>query len=429
MKDENRFFTVFPSVVKAGDTTEITITSLHERKRFNKNVCKLRVVPKEKGDVDRAETLHILDKNCNIFPVEVKEDKITFSYNFKDEQEYLLLLMSEKGEWLHRFSVYALNDDLYETMPYRGDLHLHTTCSDGLGTISQMVSSYREMGMDFMCITDHHKLYPSQEAQKMLEGVDSGLTIFTGEEVHNMSMGHIHIVNFGGKYSVNEILEADYEGLVAKLKKEAEKDTELSGTEALEFALRKWICEEIRKSGGKAIFPHPYWCIPQYHSETDYSIYTLKQGIYDIYEVFGGTDVKGNQIQEALWQHLRLEGLDMPIVGTTDTHDYLKGTSLFGLYSTLVFAKDENDITDAIMRKNSVAVETIEGEEPHIAGSFRLLKYALFLMEHFYPVYETYTKDLGALMRCYMESGDCKEAIEGVNAKAQDYKRKFFNKI
>lgn len=429
MKDESRFFTVFPSVVRAGDVTEITITSIQERRRFKKEVCQLRVVPKEKLDVPRKETLGVNDKNWNILPVEVKDNKTTFSYLFRDEQEYLLLLMSEKGECLYRFSVYALKDDLYETMPYRGDLHMHTTCSDGMGTVAQMLSKYREIGLDFLCITDHHKFYPSVEAQKMLEGVDSGLTVFTGEEVHNMDMGHIHIVNFGGKYSVNELLEAGYDGLMAMLKKEAENEKDLSGTDALDFVLRKWICEEIRKSGGKAIFPHPYWSVPQYHSETDFSFYTLKQGIYDIFEIFGGVSIKENQLQEALWQELRMQGVDMPIVGSTDTHDYLKGTSHFGLYSTLVFAKDENDITDAIMRKNSVAVETIEGEAPHIAGNFRLLKYALFLMEHFYPVYETYTKDLGALMRSYIESGDCKEAIERVNAKAQDYKRRFFDKI
>ena len=245
MKDENRFFTVFPSVVRAGNVTEITITSIHEKKRFNKNVCQLKVFPREKLDVSRKESLNFRDRTFNVLPVTVKDDKITFSYHFRDEQEYILILMSEKGEWLYRFSVYALNDDLFETMPYRGDLHMHTTCSDGLATIAQLVSAYREMGLDFLCLTDHHKLYPSKEAQKMLEDVDSGLTIFTGEEVHNMDRGYVHIVNFGGKHSVNEILEADYDGLIEKLKKEAEEVKDLSDIDALDFVLRRWICNHL----------------------------------------------------------------------------------------------------------------------------------------------------------------------------------------
>lgn len=430
MRNESRFFTVFPSVVLAGEKAEVTITAIHDKMQFDSHKYTLKIVPKEKRDLPKDPNLKILGNSFNTQPVEVNENKITFSYLFSDEQEYRLILMDENNVKKYDFAIYALNADLFETMPHRGDLHMHTTCSDGLGTIAQLMSAYREMGLDFVCITDHHKYSPSVEAIKMFEGADTGLTIFPGEEVHNCHMGYIHIVNFGGKYSINEMIEEDYEGLCKTLREEAKKVEVPEGIDAFDYVMRKWICDEIRKSGGKAIFPHPYWTIrDEYHVETDFSIYTLKQGIYDIFEVYGGCSAYENQMQASLWQELRLQGIDMPIVGSTDTHDYQKkSTSSFGQYGTLVFAKDNEDIKDAIMDRRSVAIETIENETPHVTGSFRLLKYAIFLLENFYPIYETYTRDLGALMRSYAENGDCSDAISSVNKKAQEYRRKFFNK-
>lgn len=427
MRNENRFFTVFPSVVRAREETEITITSIHEKITFNDGVYNIKVVPKEKRDLPRAASLRIIENDYNIVTSTAKNNEITFRYLFRHEQEYRIILMNGSSV-MYNFAVYALEDDLFGTMAFRGDLHMHTTHSDGMGSIAQLVSAYRENGMDFICITDHHKHHPSTDAIKMFEGADTGITIFPGEEVHNCSMGYIHIVNFGGKYSVNEVLESDYDNLFAQIQKEAQNTDLPDGIDAVDFLLRKWICDEIRKSGGKAIFPHPYWTIcDEYHVETDFSLYTLKQGIYDIYELFGGCTVNENQLQEALWYELRAQGVNLPIVGSTDTHDYLRGTSLYGLYSTLVFARSSEDITDAIMNGYSVAVETIEGETPRIAGNFRLLKYAVYLMENFYPVYETYTRDLGPLMRRYAEAGDCKEAIASVNERAQEYRMRFFN--
>ena len=56
MRPESRFFTVFPSVVRAGETTEITITAIHEKIRFKENEYLLRVIPKENLDISRKES-------------------------------------------------------------------------------------------------------------------------------------------------------------------------------------------------------------------------------------------------------------------------------------------------------------------------------------------------------------------------------------
>ena len=95
-----------------------------------------------------------------------------------------------------------MEEDLYGTLPYKGDLHIHTEHSDGKGNLCEVVSAYRQKGYDFICITDHHKYEPSVDAIKMFENVDTGLKIFPGEEVHNCDWGYFHLINFNGKYSV-----------------------------------------------------------------------------------------------------------------------------------------------------------------------------------------------------------------------------------
>ena len=427
LKTELRFFNEFPSVVQAGKTTEITIAPNRKCCSFPEKQYKIRVVPREKRDIPRNQAYNILGNTFNELIVEPKDGKLVFSYEFKDEQEYRIIIFGDQDKRLYTFMIYALADDLYGTVPFRGDLHMHSDHSDGLGSLCELVSNYREQGYDFVCVTDHHKHYPSVMAKEMFASVDTGLTIFPGEEVHNCDMGYIHIINFGGKYSVNEIIESDYEALVEKIRKVADKLEVPEGIDAFEVALRGWICDEIRKSGGKAIYPHPFWTIcDEYHVETDMSLYTLKSGMYDIYELFGGCTVTENQIQQAMYQELRTEGVDLPIVGSTDTHDFVKGSCFFDWYNTIVFAKDKDGIVDAIMNKYSVAVQNTGVDAPQAYGKFRLIKYAYFLLENFYPVYETYTKDIGSLMRAYIAYGDCKESLEGVNEKAQEFKKKYF---
>ncbi|MBQ7985696.1 MAG: hypothetical protein IJ304_00315, partial [Clostridia bacterium] len=93
MRNESRFFTVFPSIVKAGEITEITISSIHEKVRIKDGEYRLKVVPKEKRDVERNTELKILGNKFNELTVTAKDSKITFSYHFKSEQEYRLIIL------------------------------------------------------------------------------------------------------------------------------------------------------------------------------------------------------------------------------------------------------------------------------------------------------------------------------------------------
>ena len=40
----------------------------------------------------------------------------------------------------------------------KGNLHAHSTFSDGRLTVEEVVARYRDMGYDFLAITDHEDL-------------------------------------------------------------------------------------------------------------------------------------------------------------------------------------------------------------------------------------------------------------------------------
>lgn len=67
----------------------------------------------------------------------------------------------------------------------RADLHLHTICSDGMGTVSAVLEAARQAGLDIIAITDHDTLTGAWQARDLAPhygvGVIPGVEITTAE--------------------------------------------------------------------------------------------------------------------------------------------------------------------------------------------------------------------------------------------------------
>jgi len=76
----------------------------------------------------------------------------------------------------------------------KGNLHTHTTNSDGRFTPQQVVDHYREAGYDFLALTDHGRMTPFGDLDT------AGLVMLTGMELHpgtgELGQTH-HIVAIG----------------------------------------------------------------------------------------------------------------------------------------------------------------------------------------------------------------------------------------
>lgn len=112
---------------------------------------------------------------------------------------------------------------------FKGNLHTHTTNSDGRRSPEDVLKLYRENGYDFTALTDHWKRAPEEKA--FLDG----MLILPGIELdYTLPAQVIHIVGVGVDESV---LKATRNG------------GPQSGIDA------------IRRAGGRAILAHPAWSL------------------------------------------------------------------------------------------------------------------------------------------------------------------------
>jgi DNA polymerase (family 10) len=109
--------------------------------------------------------------------------------------------------------------DLLTTGDVRGDLHLHTSWSDGVATVAEMIEGAAAIGHEYVCITDHATGLGAvggigleddelREQREVIEEVaaDADIEVFAGVEAN---------VGTDGSISVGEALLADLDVVVA----------------------------------------------------------------------------------------------------------------------------------------------------------------------------------------------------------------------
>lgn len=414
MKKEIQYFSIRPKIILADTTATVTVTDrcaqsfLKDGEEYEIHVYHMEHLPNYgnyDGDIQTVRAVGGTLKFQQFFPCE-QEHTVEIRRAGADEEPFA------------RLRVYSVENDLFARNPYKGDLHMHSHCSDGAESPAFVAASCRKIGYDFMALTDHRVYKPSIAAQNAFETVRHDLLICRGEEVHPPE-NPVHIINFGGSFSVNELMSSDPEGY-NKAVAEISKTVPVVDDEIREhIASSIWAFNKIREGGGLSIFCHPYWLIPYgyYISETQIS-YLLEKQPFDAYELIGGferCDAESNNLSVARYQEARAAGRKIPVVGVSDSHGCESG-ELFGWYYTIVFSasQQQNDLIQGIKELHSVAVEAVPGESVRVYGPFRLVKYALFLIREVFPEHDELCAEEGALMRAYI--GGSLEAAERLNA-------------
>ena len=425
MIHELAHYDVYPRIVKAGTPTTVTIRPLGSDAAFTDGaVYTMQFLPLENS----REPLHDYDLRT---AAPDGDGCLRVNYEFPGEQEYYLRLfrpgdvhMDESAldrryspARAYTYHLYALEPDLYGRRPYRGDFHAHSTRSDGCETPAFVAANYRKYGFDFFSLTDHGRYRPSVECAEAFAGKPVDLLIVRGEEVHAPE-NHVHAVNFGSRYSVNDIFNSDKDKYREEVKALSSELRVPPGVNAFEYASCIWIFREIRKAGGLAIFCHPHWLIDVYHVPDRMSEALFASGEFDAFELLGGQEVFSNNIQTAFYQEQRALGRKIPIVGSSDSHcsELLDSARSywFTWLSTLVFSSglDTGGIMDAVKNHFSVAVEKYPGEtEPRVYGSYRAVKYAKFLLKYYFPMHDELCFEEGRLMKDLLLGSETAEKI------------------
>lgn len=406
MAKEHTYYDVTPRILRAGSETTIKIRPMFDHVRFAPDQTYRAVLLPMQGTGGQMSW-----SQGDQVELTVKGGELHLFCRFPNEQEYALLVW--RGETLLAdFRLYALEPDLYQRLPFKGDFHMHTYRSDGIESPAYVAGACRKIGMDFMAITDHRQYAPSLEAIRAYEGVDIDLAIYPGEEVHAPG-NPVHILNFGGSFSVNALFESEaYHNEVQTTADQSENIPE--GVERYPYAASVWCFNKIREGGGLAVFCHPYW-VSQHRLDVPMALSNLifERQPYDALELIGGYhrfEVESNLLQVARYHEERAKGRRIPVVGVSDSHGCETG-SLFGWYYTIAFAPSTRlpELTGAIKDLYSVAVEALPGEIARAHGPLRQVQYAQFLLREFFPIHDLLCAEEGRLMIEYT-GGDTRAA-------------------
>lgn len=423
-------YSIFPSVVPADKITKMTILS--NEKAFiipDGREYKLTVIAVDGDDNYYNITSHVT------LDLVAHKGVLEFDYEFEGEQEYNLILNFEEKA-IQSFHIYSLREDIYALTPLKGDLHSHSCRSDGTRDPAAQAGHYREQGYDFAALTDHNRYYPGGEISETFEGVNTGLTLVTGEEVHSPG-SFVHIVHVGGRESLADRYVNDRENYDKTIEEYlANVPANIPEKYRERYAKAMWATDSIHEVGGLAIFPHPFWKPGKSKMNnvcSEFSRILLLSGMFDAFELVGAMSQSEINCALALLGDLRAEGLKISVVGSSDSHA-IENSANFPHKFTICFAKENtNDaIIEAVKNGMCVAVEAsgVEYERQfRCYGSYRLVAYAQFLLENYFPKTQRAAAGAGVAMRAYAMDDAEASLIEAHTEIAEKLTARFFGRV
>lgn len=440
MNKQTFHYTITPSVVRADTTSTVRIHALGDNTKFVPNVTyTVEIRPVETFCSDYA---HLPVTWYNLIPDE--KGDLVLEHHFEGEQRHAIKLIRPQEDLdatpyrdiTHRgkfhdnkeavLYIYSVKEDLYGLRCFKGELHCHTYESDGIQDVCHTVGNYRSAGYDFIAITDHYISMSSEKAQHVYSDAPVAMTMLLGEECH-VPTEQIHAVHVGGRESVNAYFRNHPEQAEAEMRAIANQlDYLPSNINREDYAWRVWIARKAAEFGGLSILAHPHWIwFDTYFMASAITQQLLRDGIYDALDV---TDQEADTTV-ALWAEMQTE-TRIPVVGCSDSHRSDASDPnhpVRGGY-TLVFATDNTaqSLIHAIQNNFSVAINA-SGNPERIYGPYRLVKYARFLLDNYYPNYMRLCRGLGPLLSVYDHADDTvKQALSLLNQQSEQFARNFF---
>ena len=443
-------YDIYPKAFLGNAEKTITIQPLGDHVAFKKD--KNYTVQVLKVNQGNASVYPERSGRSNVPAILGEDGNLRLTAYFEGEGEHYLNV-HEDGRCIFTLSVYSLDEDMAGRIPQRGDLHLHTRRSDGSQSPAITASNYRGHGYDFMVISDHNRYYPSLEAIRAFGDI-SDVALVPGEEVH-LLLNDVHYINFGGTYSINALVEGgpndekagsdlawrsldgnapdtmSREDYLAMVRERAKSVPLANESERLSYAVIEWTYEHMKANGGLGVFVHPYWLCQCMQLPEEYTEFIYKNKPFDAFEVLGGENYFGqNGFQTALYYEMRAKGVDVGVVGATDSHSsHAEHNRNALICSTIVFAKENTreGLVQAIKDKYSVAVDTISTEY-RLVGDFRWIRYGAFLMDNYFPVHDQVCATEGHYLKRHF-NGDKRatEVLKTMKGQIPEMQKKYFD--
>lgn len=169
---------------------------------------------------------------------------------------------------------------------FRGNLHTHTTMSDGRLSPEEVMRLYKDSGTDFLAITDHWK--------ESAEGEFEGMLLLAGIELDTL-IDHqcAHIVGIGFE-----------PGLLGAVNRQMSAQA---------------FVDAINGAGGRAILAHPAWSL----NTPDFIRNLRGIAATEIFNTFSGAPWQGNRSDSsAILDVATAMGATLKYVASDDSHFY-----------------------------------------------------------------------------------------------------------
>ena len=395
----------------------------------------------------------ILKNTSNIESIEVLSrgdfyHKDTLKYKIKNNTILFSYKMSYLGEFVVKVnftykeskivSLYCLDKLMIKLRPLKGDLHMHSTYSDGRTTPFAMVIASLDKGMDFMSITDHDSYEGSQKAIAQVKKNSIDILVLAGEEVSvggkadmSISQGNGHILSINANESIEEQrkdtkkYKKELQEIVKVLKKEKiDKNMNLS-----HYAKNIWVINKIKEAKGISILAHPNWVYRdgKYHLHQAFYKEMLRSSHLDGVEVFGEEKIKEhNNMTHLTALQTKNKHKYLAPFANSDAHD---SDHEIGDRFTVLFVKDRStsSIIDAIKEGLTCAIFKRENYEHQFIGKDELAQYVYFLIKEYYPKHYSLKSRLAKLYIDQLINGESFEKkINIVKKKLEDYTNNFY---
>lgn len=387
------YICISPRVFRTHCKQRIEISAKYNFQRFA-GEYEVSVLPKYSYSSDGRTT------KFNSSVIFANDGKLSFDYEFEDEQEYSILIqndaLAQKGLYIET-AVYALEEDLFSRKVLKGDLHMHTTYSDGLESVEHRIATARRMGMDFVAITDHNGYAGSLRSLEILRKCFINMIAIHGEEVHADNTT-VHILALGAKSAIAPLVTnrgpADEEKIRLIMEQFGGKVSDK--VDLYSFASAMDVFYKIKANEGISVLCHIYWDFIKKAEKKRMGApeplidALVDHCMFDVFEITSGApagDMKANFLQDIYYRERLPKAF--PIIGITDTHTTLKEIgSIFGHNFTVAFVEtcDEAGLLQAILDYKTVSVDAVGSPICH--GSLRLSKYTTFLLTEYFPKHD-----------------------------------------
>ncbi len=277
--------------------------SLHDPNGFRGN----RMNPGAKGDVELVLWLSPDDASEGAIPGDLPEGQWIARVDVEalgEETEYHLVIHAENGNLPEPLALDFSETSIIRDEPgwYRGELHAHSTESDGKYTVETVVEAAIDTSLDFFALTDHftisqwRKLLPYTKHLALLRSCE--ITSHHGHaNVHGMTDWVDVYVDRDG-WTMND------------------------------------AADQIHEQEGLFCVNHPY------SGRLGWRAYNFDWKKADLMEIYHNLEAINNVYQVGLWDRLLCAGCRIVGVAGTDSHNPFDGKHKLGQLLTYVYSDE-----------------------------------------------------------------------------------------